>query len=75
MITIETTSGATYEVDLETMHIRRHGPRAETDPDKPDGEWLAIVDAGTPVPGKSMWFMFRDGRVRTTTAVSRVVAR
>ena len=75
MIIIETESGAVYELDTETMHVRRDGPTADTDPDKPDGEWLPITDYNDPAPGRWMWFVFPDGRVRTTTTVKRVSVR
>jgi len=75
MLYVETKSGAAYEVDAETMHIRREGPVAETDADKPDGEWLPVTDFVGPLVGHSMVFMFPDGRVRTTTNVTKVVAK
>lgn len=66
-----TESGATYEVDPEAMRIRRNGPKADTDANKPDGEWLDIEDWGTTAVflggGVSLWFKFSDGRLRVTT--------
>lgn len=75
MIIVETQSGAVYEVDPENPHIRRNGPRADTDPDKPDGEWLPISGYTDPVPGRSMVFFFPDGRCRCTTPITRVSTR
>lgn len=72
MIIIETTSGAVYELDTETMHIRRDGPTTAIDPDKPDGEWLPITDHTDPISGQSMIYMFPDGRARITTYVKKV---
>jgi hypothetical protein len=75
VIIIETDSGAVYELDTETMHIRRDGPVAGTDPDKPDGEWLPITDHTDPTPGQCMIYMFPDGRARITTYVKKVSTR
>lgn len=69
MYKVRTTSGAEYLFDDSTLCIQRVGPAADTDEDKPDGEWLPIKEWSRPVVGQSWMMVFLDDRVRMTTPV------
>lgn len=69
---ITTQSGATYLWQDDKGKVLREGPAAYTDADKPDGEWLTVVEWSRPAVGQSWTLVFPDSRVRLTTPVVSV---